>query len=152
MGKIRIEDEVAVAAPVDEVWAAIADPARHAEWHPFVSAIAGEHELGATRICRVDLGGRPGETRERCIESEPGRRIAWRIEDDSSGFLRFVSDWSAGFTLEHRDGGVLVRAESLFRPRNPLVRLMLPVVRRKFHGAQAAILTSLKESVEEAGA
>jgi uncharacterized protein YndB with AHSA1/START domain len=148
MAKVRIEDEVVVDAPAEEVWAAIEDPAAHASWHPFVTGITGEHSLGATRRCAVAIGKKTGETSECCIEHEPERRIAWRIEEDSSGFLRMVSDWTAGFGLESRDGGTIVRAESVFQPRNVLVRLMLPMVRRKFHGAQQAILAGLKTSVE----
>lgn len=148
MSTIRIEDEVVVDAPTEEVWAAIEDPDAHAGWHPFVTGITGEHRLGATRRCAVAIGKKTGVTGERCIEHEPERRIAWRIEEDSSGFLRMVTDWTAGFGLESRNGRTVVRAESVFRPRNVLVRLMLPVVRRKFHGAQQAILAGLKTSVE----
>jgi uncharacterized protein YndB with AHSA1/START domain len=148
MAKVRIEDEVVVDALAEDVWAAIEDPAAHASWHPFVTGITGKHSLGAIRRCAVAIGKKTGETSERCIEHEPERRIVWRIEEDSSGFLRMVSDWTAGFELEARDGRTVVRAESVFQPRNVLVRLMQPMVRRKFHGAQRAILAGLKASVE----
>jgi uncharacterized protein YndB with AHSA1/START domain len=100
MGEVRIVDEAVMAAPAAAVWAAIADPAEHARWHPFVTRIRGEHRLGATRSCQVDLGRRKGETRERCISAEPERRIAWQIDGDSTGFLRLVTEWTAGFHLE----------------------------------------------------
>jgi uncharacterized protein YndB with AHSA1/START domain len=153
VAEVRIDDEVLVDAPATTVWEAIKDPAAHAQWHPFVTGISGEHRLGATRTCAVSVGKKSGQTRERCIADEEGRRIAWSIEEDSTGFLRLVSDWSAGFGLEARDGAsTRVTAESVFEPKNALVRLMLPLVRRKFHQAQRAILAGLKAAAEGASA
>jgi uncharacterized protein YndB with AHSA1/START domain len=149
MGEVRIVDEIAVDAPPGALWLAIEDPAVHAGWHPFVTRISGEHRLGARRACDVHLGKRTGQTRERCIAHEAERRIAWRIEEDSSGFLRLVSDWTAGFELGPEGSGTtLVTAESTFRPKTLLVRPMLPLVRRKFHQTHRQILTALKETVE----
>jgi uncharacterized protein YndB with AHSA1/START domain len=150
MTEIRIEDELAVGASPEVVWNAIKDPAVHAGWHPFVTRIEGDHRLGATRSCHVDLGRKMGETTELCIADEEGQRIAWRIEDDTTGFLRLVSDWTAGFRLEPRDsGGTLVTAESAFRPKNVVARLLTPIVRRKFHQAQQAILAGLKRATDD---
>jgi uncharacterized protein YndB with AHSA1/START domain len=149
MGEARIVDEIALDAPARAVWAAIEDPAAHAGWHPFVTRISGEHRLGAHRACDVDLGKRTGQTRERCIAHEAERRIAWRIEEDSTGFLRLVSDWTAGFGLRPEGSATtLVTAESTFRPKSLLVRPMLPLIRRKFHETQRAILNALKDTVE----
>jgi uncharacterized protein YndB with AHSA1/START domain len=142
---VSIADELRLDAPIDVVWCAIADPAAHADWHPFVSAIVGGHELHELRSCSVQVGNEAGTTKERCVEREEGARIAWAIEEDSSGFGRMVSGWRSGFSLDERDGATLVRAESTFRPRNPLVRAMLPVIRRKFHQTQRAILRSSGE-------
>jgi uncharacterized protein YndB with AHSA1/START domain len=148
MAEVKVEDEVVVEAPVGAVWSAIKDPAAHAAWHPFVTRISGEHRLGATRTCTVLVGKQAGETKERCVEDDEGRKIIWTIDDDSTGFSRMVSEWQAGFELERRDGGTVVKARSTFRPKRILVRLLGPVVRRKFHQAQQQILVALKRSVE----
>jgi uncharacterized protein YndB with AHSA1/START domain len=139
-----IEDEAVIDAPIDVVWRAIEDVEVHAAWHPFVTAISGEHGPGAARTCAVLVGGKPGETTERCVEYEAGRRITWAIEDDTTGFSRMVRDWRAGFRLEPHDRGTLVVAISSFAPRNPLVRLLAPAIRRKFHHTQAEILAALR--------
>lgn len=149
MTEVRIEDDIMVSAKPADVWQAIKDPAVHADWHPFVTGIEGEHALGATRACHVLIGKKRGQTRERCVEDVAERRIAWAIEEDSSGFLRLVSDWKAGFRVEPMDGaGSRVTAESVFRPKNVVARVMTPLIRRKFHGAQRAILMGLKGSAE----
>jgi uncharacterized protein YndB with AHSA1/START domain len=148
MSEVRIADELRLDAPIDVVWHAIEDPAAHARWHPFVSAIAGGHELHEIRSCLVRVGKKEGTTKERCVEREEGARIAWAIEEDSTGFERMVSGWRSGFSLAERDGATIVTAESTFRPNNLLVRAMLPVIRRKFHQTQQAILRGLQEAVE----
>jgi uncharacterized protein YndB with AHSA1/START domain len=145
----RITDEVTVDAPIERVWDAIRDPGEHAHWHPFATAIEGEHALGSTRKCSVLVGKKPSTTEERCTSYEEQRRITWTVEHDSAGFSRMVSDWSAGFSLESRGPReTRVTAESLFSPRLP-ARLMMPVIRRKFHQTQRAILDALKQHTEQ---
>jgi uncharacterized protein YndB with AHSA1/START domain len=133
MSEVRIEDTLAIRASAPEVWDALEDPAAHARWHPFVTEIAGEHRLGQVRTCSVLVGGKHGETKERCIVEEPASRIAWSVEEDSTGFGRMVSNWRAGFSLTQRDLATMVTTESTFEPNNLLVRAALPVIRRKFH-------------------
>jgi uncharacterized protein YndB with AHSA1/START domain len=144
-----IQDELVVAAPTAEVWDAIRDPARHAQWHPALTRIDGDHTLGAVRECDVMVGKKAGRTAERCTSFDEGRRIMWSVEKDSTGFSRMVSDWSAGFTLEpHGDGATRVVARSVFQPSTLLTRLMLPMIRRKFHQTQRGILAGLKQYLE----
>jgi len=144
---VCIADELRLDAPIDVVWHAIADPAAHARWHPFVRAIAGTHELHEIRSCSVSFGRKDGTTKERCVERDEGARITWAIEEDSTGFGKMVSDWRSGFSLSQRDGATIVSAQSTFAPSNVLVRAMLPLIRRKFHQTQQAILRGLQEAV-----
>jgi len=144
-----IRDEVIVAAPTSEVWDAIQDPTRHAQWHPALRRIDGEHTLGTVRKCDVMAGKKPGSTEERCTTYDEGRKIMWTIEKDSTGFSRMASDWSSGFTLEPRGPDTTrVVARSVFNPSGLPARLMLPLIRRKFHQTQLSILTGLKHHVE----
>ena len=92
----------------------------------------------------MQVGKKEGTTKERCVEREEGARIAWAIEEDSTGFRRMVS----GFSLAELDGATIVTAQSTFRPKNVLVRAMLPLIRRKFHQTQQAILRGLQEAIE----
>jgi uncharacterized protein YndB with AHSA1/START domain len=149
MSAVRLADELRLDAPIDVVWHAVEDAAAHARWHPFVSTIAGGHVLRETRLCSVKEGNNYGSTKERCVKRNERVRIAWAIEEDSTGFARMVSAGHAGFGLAERDGATIVTAESTFRPNNVLVRAMLPLIRRKFHHTQQAILCGLQEAVED---
>jgi hypothetical protein len=91
--------------------------------------------------------GKDGTTKERCAQEGEGRRIAWLVEKDSAGFARIIANWRAGFSVSPNDRGTVVTADSTFEPKNVLVRAMLPLIRRRFHQAQRAILAALKASV-----
>jgi hypothetical protein len=72
----------------------------------------------------------------------------WAVEQDSSGFSRMVTDWQTGFSLQAQGlEETRVRAHSTFRPR-PLVQVTMPLIRRKFHQTQRAILDGLRQHVE----
>jgi uncharacterized protein YndB with AHSA1/START domain len=146
MKEVTIADTISLSAPITAVWREIEDPTKHAHWHPFVSAIDGQHALGEARECTVLVGEKAGRTRERCVEFEPGRRIFWTIEVDSTGFARMVTDWCAGFSLSEQDGATKVTAESRFRPRNIAVRAILPLIRGRFHQTQRNILGGLEKA------
>jgi uncharacterized protein YndB with AHSA1/START domain len=150
MRRVEIEDEVVVKANGREVWEAIRDPSLHADWHPFVDSIRGEHAPGSSRRCAIRVGKKSGETQEHCDAYAEEQRILWQIDEDSTGFLRLVSDWTAGFVLEPAGSGATrVTAQSVFMRKNPLLLLMLPMIRRKFHRTQQAILAALKQFVEK---
>ena len=145
----EIADEVTVQAPLALVWKAIQDPGEHRAWHPFAARIEGEHAPGAVRTCTVQVGRKPGTTRERCTAYEDESKIMWIMEHDSSGFSRMVTDWQTGFSLAPEGpAATRVRAISQFRPKGPVVRVMMPAIRRKFHQTQRAILHGLKQHVE----
>jgi uncharacterized protein YndB with AHSA1/START domain len=144
-----ITDEVTISASIALVWKAIQDPGEHVAWHPFATRIDGEHAPGAVRTCTVQLGRKPGTTRERCTGYDEAAAIMWTMEYDSSGFSRMVADWQAGFRLTALDpGATRVHAVSQFRPKGPMVRVMMPVIRRKFHQTQRAILDGLRQHAE----
>ena len=88
---------------------------------------------------------------ERRAEFDEPRRITWRIDEDSTGFSRMVSDWQAGFTLQEHDGATLVTARSAFQPGGIMIRILGPVVRRRFHQTPRAILRGLQGSVGAEG-
>jgi hypothetical protein len=123
---VRIADGLRSTRRSASCWRAIADPAAHARWRPFVTTIAGGHELHRIGWCSVQVGKTKGSTKESCVEREEGARTAWAIEEDSTGFGRMVCGWRSGFSLAQRDGATIVTAHSTCRPNDLVVRAMLP--------------------------
>lgn len=144
-----ITDEVTISAPLALVWKAIQDPGEHVAWNPFATGIDGEHAPGAVRTCTVQLGRKPGTTRERCTGYDEPNAIMWTMEHDSSGFSKMVTDWQTGFRLTAQGpGATRVQAVSQFSPAGLATRVMMPVIRRKFHQTQRAILDGLRQHAE----
>jgi hypothetical protein len=83
--RVEIKDAVVVNANASDVWEAIRDPSLHADWHPFVDSIRGEHAQGASRRCAIRVGKKAGETEEHCTAYDEGQRILWQIDEDSTG-------------------------------------------------------------------
>jgi carbon monoxide dehydrogenase subunit G len=64
--RLKVEEEINVAAAPDKVWAIIADFCSIAEWHPGVYSCQGDggNEVGATRLLTLGEEGGPTITEE----------------------------------------------------------------------------------------
>jgi Polyketide cyclase / dehydrase and lipid transport len=155
-GKLQGENEILVHAAPERIWAILEDSqANLPDVLPMVRTCeleAGGHErVGAVRTCSVDFGSKRGITVERCIESVPNRRLAHRIERDSFGFSRVLSDFWFSFSLEPENGATLVRIETHYDPRGLMGRLMSALMaKRRFRSVRMSALENLKRLAEDA--
>jgi uncharacterized protein YndB with AHSA1/START domain len=88
-GTLQLERRVVIDAPVETVRDALSDARLLPQWVPAVDEViacstTGEH-VGATRSCAANLGGRTGTMVERGVEYTPRRRIAYLVDDETSG-------------------------------------------------------------------
>jgi hypothetical protein len=90
---------------------------------------------------------------ERCIESVPDRKLVHRIEDDSFGFSRMLSDFWFSFTLEPESAETTrVSIETHYDPRALRGRLMSALMaKRQFRRVRVSALDNLKRLAESAG-
>ena len=73
-----IRAEIEIDAPVERVWAILADLPRYGEWNPFTPRVDGSLSVGKTVMLHVMLGRKPPmRTPEVVSEVEPGRRFSW---------------------------------------------------------------------------
>jgi uncharacterized protein YndB with AHSA1/START domain len=157
-GDHQLTREVAIDAPLEHVWAVVADSNRLAEWAPpveEVSEISDRIEgVGTTRVCQVEFGGRGGTMTERCVAFEPPHRAAYVVDDDSLGFGRMFADYGFTITIENgRRGGSIARTETYYTPRNPLFKLLNALImRRRFETTVDELLSGLKRTCERGAA
>jgi carbon monoxide dehydrogenase subunit G len=154
-GKLQGQNEIVVHAPPERIWEILEDSESNLpRVLPMVKTCeiqsGGRERLGAVRTCDVDFGGKAGKTVERCIEIDAHRKLAHRIEDDSFGFSRTLSDFWFSFTLEPAGAEMtLVRVETHYDPRGIVGRLMSPLVaKRQFGKVRASALENLKRLAE----
>ncbi|NNF58879.1 MAG: SRPBCC family protein [Rhodothermaceae bacterium] len=140
-----------IAAPVEAVWAALADIGSIADWNPGVVAShttsAQTDGLGASRYC--DLG-RAGDLHEEVVAWEPERKLTLRITDST---LPFEST-DIEFTLRPDDDGTVVTVAPVYALKyGPLGRLLdRLMVRRTYERGMEALLAGLKQHVESVAA
>lgn len=139
----RAEAEIAIAAPVEAVWALVGDPTRWPEWQEAMKRVEA---LSADRYRVVGGNERRSYSYEIVVEArEPTRRLAWRYAERIKG--------GGEYTLERGDGTTGVRtAETLQLAMLPGVRLLMEklIFNRQYRKTVQAALDALKERIEGA--
>jgi uncharacterized protein YndB with AHSA1/START domain len=127
---VVIEETLAIAAPVDRVWAAIADASAWEQWFAGMKscryASAEPIEAGSKRSVRV-AGLRVDET---MLAVDINRRYAFRI--DSANLPLFAALVEL-VDLEPTATGTLVRYRQCFEFRGwakPFAKLLVPQIRK----------------------
>ncbi|MGI9176158.1 MAG: SRPBCC family protein [Rhodothermales bacterium] len=139
--------EIRIGAPVETVWAALADIDTIHRWNPGVSGshLTSEHTdgLGASRHC--DLGSR-NYLREAVAAWEPQRRLTMRITETN---LPFESA-DIRFALRADGIGTAVTVSPEYRLKYGAVGRALDrlLIRRRYEAGMQALLEGLKRYVE----
>lgn len=103
----RLEKSIEIAASPAEVWEVVSDLRRMAEWSPQVDStrLSSGHDaigLGARVTNRNVLGELAWITHAEVVRYEPGREIAFRIEENWSVWSFTVEPSPAGTLLTQR--------------------------------------------------
>jgi uncharacterized protein YndB with AHSA1/START domain len=151
MGEVEFELRRTVSAPVEDVFARLADVEGHNEWMPGKGSIlrgtrqtsSGPPGLGTTYEDRTTFGTTPGEI----VEFDPPRRLVHHWWDSTASGRVKVEGWP-GYTLEPLDEGhTLVRHDARLRTYGSY-RLATPVLKRIAVRERTAVLDKLARSFE----
>ncbi len=154
MGVIELEIVRTVKAPIDDVFARLADIKGYNDWMPSKRSIRrhseqtspGEPGLGTTYLDRTAFGPTPGEI----AEFEPPRTLVYHWWDRSkTGTLR-LEGWP-GYSLEaDGQGATLVRHRAVLHTHG-LYRWASPFLRRMILRERTTTMEALKASFEVGG-
>ena len=131
MPKDVVSVERVIPAPAEEIYAILSDPARHKEIDG--SGTVREANTEHTELRLGDEFGMdmhwyvPYATKNRVVELEPARRIAWRTEAAYPVVKSLVTGRTWRYELEPVEGGTLVRESWDISTEKPLSK---PFVRR----------------------
>ena len=150
LGRMQLEREIAIDAPVSTVWEVLSDARLLPEWVPAVDEVvacsADGEAVGTVRHCTVQLARRAGRIVERCVEFNPMTRAAYDLDDESFGMRRMFADY--GFALNpiaEAGSRTRVRVDTYYTPRSAFYGLInVMVVRRRFRSVVDGLLVGLK--------
>jgi uncharacterized protein YndB with AHSA1/START domain len=102
-----LEESIEIAASPAEVWALVSDPRRLKEWSPQVDStrLADGHDdiTVGTRLTNRNVQGELAWiTHAEVVRLQPGREIAFRIEENWSVWSFLVEPTAAGVRLTQR--------------------------------------------------
>lgn len=151
MGVVEFEFERTIEAPIEDVFARLADIEGYGEWMPKKSSILGhtqqtspgEPTLGTTYLDETTYGPMPGEI----VEFDAPHTLVFHWWDSSkSGKLK--SEGWPGYSLTSADGNTtLVRHHAKMHTYG-FYRLTTPVLRRIAMKERTATVDALKASFE----
>ncbi len=153
--KTQVQCETAIAAPIEEVWAIVQDSTLLPQWMPNVdhTLITTEQSkgVGETRQCEVNLSGRSGQLVEQCVEFEPLQKISFKVQHDSFGFSRLISDLGYTMLLEsNHPHHTQVRLEYYYQEKGLVGRVVnMLMIKPQWNPLCLKMLDGLKQFAEK---
>ncbi len=133
MGVVEFELERIIEAPIEEVFARLADIEGHNDWMPRKGSMLrhtrqtspGEPALGTTYLDETSVGPTPGEI----AEFQPPRELVFHWWDKTKGGRLKLEGWP-GYSLAESGPGTTVVRHHARMETHGVYRLATPVLRR----------------------
>jgi hypothetical protein len=139
----RIEDEVAIEAPIEAVWTVLTDFAAHADWNPFLAFERASTTVGERLRVRVSPPGTKARTVEPVLTAcDPPTRYEWLGRVGMPGLLDARHRFGLG---QLAPGRTRLRQEEVF---SGVLAPLLPGVLRRTEEGFRVMHAALKERVE----
>ena len=85
---MHLTSSIDIEAPLDRVWAILADLAAYPEWNPFTTRVEGTLAVGEKLRLQVILGGKPQERTHIVSRVEPNVALCWTIRTKQPWLIR----------------------------------------------------------------
>jgi hypothetical protein len=119
--------------------------------HHTVITTAQSQAVGEIRQCEVSLSGRSRQLVEQCVEFEPLQKISFKVQRDSFGFSRLISDLSYAMILETSvPHHTQVRLEYYYQAKGLMGRVVNALmIKPQWNPLCLAMLDGLKQFAEK---
>ena len=150
-GAFQGENEIIINSSREKVWQILTDGTVLSRWMRIVKHTTSRQEcLGAVRSCDVEMNGKMGKVREKCVLFEEPERIGWEMQFDTFGFSKMFNNYGFSFELEPLDHSrTRVVNKGFYDPKNFVVSMMNALfMRKKSAEIRMTALTNLKQLAE----
>lgn len=141
----NLEVSIEINASPMQVWRAVSDPTRMPRWSPQTRKViirGGEAHLGSSMINLNRRDVRVWATRSRIVAFEPGKRIAWRMQENHA-------TWS--FDLEPLDDNTrtrLVQRRDVSEGITKLSRTLIDKFLGGEHSFEKELTTGMRQTLQ----
>ena len=149
---LQLDQKIVINAPKERVWEIFNDQSLLPKWTQDVQVCHYEERMsspGQLRRNECIVNGKKGTIETRCIAMFDNDRAEFCVEKDSFGMTKMLLNVS--FAAEFKkvsDNSTEFAMLSHFKPKNFLLKLMLPFIRKKM-GKEVEIMNKgLKKFIE----
>lgn len=154
-GKTQVQCQTTIVVPVEQVWDIVQDSTLLPQWmpnvHHTVITTTQSKAIGEIRQCDVSLSGKTGQLVEQCVEFTPLQKISFKVQHDSFGFSRLISDLSYAMLLEtNGPHQTQVRLEYYYQYKGLMGRVVNAlIIKPQWNPLCLAMLDGLKQFAEK---
>ncbi|MBN4081233.1 SRPBCC family protein [Caldithrix abyssi] len=99
-GQFQGQDELIMNASVEKIWNILIDGTVLSTWMPIVKhTTSGVESLNAERSCDVEMNGKKGKVKEKCVLFNEKKEIGWLMLTDEFGIGKMFANYSFSFEL-----------------------------------------------------
>ncbi len=151
-GKFQGQDEIIINATKEKIWSVLIDGSQLGKWMRIVKHTTSKTEcLNAVRSCEVDFNGKMGQVREKCVQFDEYKKIAWELEYDTLGFTKMFNNYGFSFELHPiNDNITKLVNKGHYDPKNIFVSILNALMmKRQASGIRETALNGLRELSEK---
>lgn len=149
---LQLDQKITINASVEKVWEVFNDQSLLTKWTQDVQSSKYDERMaspGQLRRNECIVNGKKGTIETRCVAMKGKDRAEFIVEKDSFGMTKMLVDMSFAselreITNEQTEFSML----SHFTPKNFLLKLINPIIKKKMSKEVAIMLNGLKNYIE----
>lgn len=149
---LQLDQKITIDAPKEKVWNVFNDQSLLPKWTHDVQVCHYEEKMsspGQLRKNECIVNGQKGTIETRCIAMFEKDRAEFQVEKDSFGMTKMLvnTSFAAEFHKQDENKTIFVM-QSHYMPKNFLVKLMNPFIKKKMGKEVDVMINGLKQFIE----
>lgn len=150
---LQLDQKIIINASVEKVWEVFNDQSLLTKWTQDVQGSKFDERMaspGQLRRNECIVNGKKGTIETRCVDMKGKDRAEFIVEKDSFGMTKMLVDMSFASELRKiTDEKTEFSMLSHYTPKNFLLKLMNPIIKKKMGKEVEIMLNGLKNYIEK---